>query len=172
MSQIVVYDRRELDELVKKLNGSRNFLRDYFCFDFSCALLYHYFKEPILDCEEKLMSKEKIIDKMVYYFLAQQVFEDEIKKEDIPRLENLSLILQARHNRAVPMHSSNLIYDCSGERSIIEKDGTGPILITPFNKWKNYQDIYPVYASYGRNVVDMLVRDYKEFKTGLVGGRN
>jgi hypothetical protein len=147
----------QLDEIVRQCNSSPWFLEEFECMHFAAAVWYHVYAHPIFGSDEKAREAYPVIHNMWYYLFEQQLFEDEIGRDALRSCDNLTLILQAQDNRAIPLHGSMLVLDEHDERYILEKDGPGKVVLTPLAEWSTYRNEYPVLAAYNFHVAQILL---------------
>jgi hypothetical protein len=141
-------NKENIESLVEQLNHTSWFRQEFSCIDFVAAVWYHYYKEQIFTSQEKVHKAYKAIDHASRYFLYSAIYEDEVMRDQIDKLPNLTILLQASHKRAMPLHASILFVDQQGERHILEKDGNEPAHLIPLSQWKTYEEDYPTYAAH------------------------
>ncbi|MFA5856344.1 MAG: hypothetical protein WC867_03235 [Candidatus Pacearchaeota archaeon] len=150
------FNKSKLISFLDNVNSNKEIIKDLNCLEFSCAFIYHCCNEPILDSYEKVKQSNKVLDKMYNYFISQLMYEDEITFEKIKSLANLTLIQQAKHKRAIPMHATTLIIDENKDKYIIEKDGDSLVSLIALEDWNTYKEDFPVYSAYGSRVYEMF----------------
>ncbi len=141
--------KEDIESLVNELNRSTWFKKEFACIDFVVAVWYHYCKGPIFPFQEKIEKAHEVINGVVKYFIYLSMYEDEISQDQIEKLPNLTILLQAAHKRAIPLHGSMLLTDQNDKKYIMEKDGQkSQITIVPLSEWKTYHDVYPTYSAH------------------------
>lgn len=152
----------EIGSLIEQLNKWDWFRQEFACIDFVAAVWYHFYKHPIFPSTEKTKRAQPEINLMAKYFLYSLMYENEIARNQISHLSNLTIILQASHKRAMPLHGSTLLVDENDERYTMEKDGQiSPVTLTPLAEWSTYQDEFPTYSAQTFSVAKILLNDNK-----------